>query len=118
MMRSAPDMKHPVDRDGDDHLCLSVPGGTGAPKAPPPPISIQSELGDVVYVEVPEVGASLSKGANLGVVESVKVRTHERHVPGIPSLRAPVLFSDPPLNPSLDPSHRRPATSTLPSVAR
>ncbi|KAL6766477.1 GCSH1 [Auxenochlorella protothecoides x Auxenochlorella symbiontica] len=32
----------------------------------------QSELGDVVYVEVPEVGASLSKGANLGVVESVK----------------------------------------------
>lgn len=33
----------------------------------------QSELGDVVYVEVPEVGATLKKGDSLGVVESVKV---------------------------------------------
>lgn len=86
---------------------------------PPPPISIQSELGDVVYVEVPEVGAcSLSKGANLGVVESVKVRTHERHVLGTPSSVRPSVILDPPLNLLLDPSHRRPRTSTLPSVAR
>lgn len=32
----------------------------------------QEELSDVVYVELPEVGASLSKGDILGVVESVK----------------------------------------------
>jgi glycine cleavage system H protein len=32
----------------------------------------QSELGDVVYVEVPEVGSELTKGETFGVVESVK----------------------------------------------
>ncbi len=32
----------------------------------------QHELGDVVYVELPEVGASVSAGAAFGVVESVK----------------------------------------------
>jgi glycine cleavage system H protein len=32
----------------------------------------QSELGDVVYVELPEVGSSLTKGETFGVVESVK----------------------------------------------
>eukprot|EP00271_Cylindrocystis_brebissonii_P014582 TRINITY_DN35970_c0_g1_i1.p1 TRINITY_DN35970_c0_g1~~TRINITY_DN35970_c0_g1_i1.p1 ORF type:complete len:164 (+),score=26.84 TRINITY_DN35970_c0_g1_i1:128-619(+) len=32
----------------------------------------QSELGEVVYVELPEVGATLEKGATFGVVESVK----------------------------------------------
>ena len=32
----------------------------------------QSELGDVTYVEVPEVGRRLSKGEAFGVVESVK----------------------------------------------
>jgi len=34
----------------------------------------QSELGDVVYVELPEVGATVTKGETFGVVESVKVR--------------------------------------------
>lgn len=34
---------------------------------------MQAELGDVVYVETPEVGASVEKGKNFGVVESVKV---------------------------------------------
>ena len=34
---------------------------------------MQSELGDVVYVELPEVGSSVSKGETFGVVESVKV---------------------------------------------
>lgn len=34
---------------------------------------MQSELGDVVYVEMPEVGSELSKGETFGVVESVKV---------------------------------------------
>lgn len=34
----------------------------------------QAELGDVVYVELPEVGKQLKKGETFGVVESVKVR--------------------------------------------
>lgn len=33
---------------------------------------LQSELGDVVYVEVPEVGTKLEKGSAFGVLESVK----------------------------------------------
>jgi glycine cleavage system H protein len=32
----------------------------------------QGQLGDVVFVELPEVGASLAKGAQAAVVESVK----------------------------------------------
>lgn len=32
----------------------------------------QSALGDLVYVELPEVGASIDKGDNFAVVESVK----------------------------------------------
>merc|ERR1712008_385416 len=32
----------------------------------------QSELGDVVYVDVPEVGSDVTKGETFGVVESVK----------------------------------------------
>lgn len=32
----------------------------------------QDSLGDVVFVELPEVGASISEGASFGVVESVK----------------------------------------------
>ena len=32
----------------------------------------QSELGDIVFVEVPTVGESLSKGDTLGTIEAVK----------------------------------------------
>ena len=32
----------------------------------------QHELGEIVYVEMPEIGANLAAGAALGVVESVK----------------------------------------------
>lgn len=32
----------------------------------------QSELGDIVFVELPEVGATLAKDATFGTVESVK----------------------------------------------
>jgi glycine cleavage system H protein len=32
----------------------------------------QQQLGDVVFVELPEVGAELTKGATFGTVESVK----------------------------------------------
>lgn len=41
------------------------------PAHPTPP---QSELGDVVYVELPEAGQSFKKGERLAIVESVKVR--------------------------------------------
>ena len=34
---------------------------------------LQAELGDVVYVELPEVGTEVEQGNNFGVVESVKV---------------------------------------------
>jgi glycine cleavage system H lipoate-binding protein len=51
---------------------------------------VQSELGDVVYVELPEAGSEVKKGETFGVVESVKVgisgflgslehRNHARH---------------------------------------
>lgn len=33
----------------------------------------QEQLGDVVFVELPEVGATLAKGDALGTIESVKV---------------------------------------------
>lgn len=33
---------------------------------------IQDHLGDVVYVELPEVGGTVGQGANFGAVESVK----------------------------------------------
>jgi glycine cleavage system H protein len=32
----------------------------------------QQQLGDVVYVELPEVGAKLKQGASFGTIESVK----------------------------------------------
>jgi len=32
----------------------------------------QDELGDVVFVELPDVGADLDRGADFGVVESIK----------------------------------------------
>ena len=32
----------------------------------------QEQLGDVVYVELPEIGSTLSKGGEAGTVESVK----------------------------------------------
>ena len=32
----------------------------------------QSELGDVVYVELPEVGSQIAQGSPFGVIESVK----------------------------------------------
>jgi len=34
---------------------------------------LQAELGDIVYVELPEVGSEVKKGEQFGVIESVKV---------------------------------------------
>lgn len=36
-------------------------------------IHLQAELGDIVYVELPEVGSEVKKGEQFGVIESVKV---------------------------------------------
>ena len=52
-----------------DHEWVSVEGDTGT-------VGItdyaQGSLGDIVFVEVPEVGATFSKGDDVAVVESVK----------------------------------------------
>ena len=42
------------------------------PPIPPPSDIIQEKLGDVVYVELPEVGAEVERGEQLSVLESVK----------------------------------------------
>ncbi|WP_413204753.1 glycine cleavage system protein GcvH [Rhodospirillum sp. A1_3_36] len=53
----------------EDHEWIAVEDGVGT-------VGItsfaQSQLGDVVFVEVPEVGVSLEKGGEAAVVESVK----------------------------------------------
>ena len=52
-----------------DHEYIRVEGDTGT-------VGItdyaQSQLGDVVYVELPELGKAVSKGGEAAVVESVK----------------------------------------------
>jgi glycine cleavage system H protein len=52
-----------------EHEWVSVEGGIGT-------VGItdhaQSELGDIVYVDLPKVGAHLDQGKSLGSVESVK----------------------------------------------
>jgi glycine cleavage system H protein len=52
-----------------DHEYIRVEGDTGV-------VGItdyaQSQLGDVVYVELPQVGKAVSKGGEAAVVESVK----------------------------------------------
>src|SRR4051812_45529801 len=52
-----------------DHEWLSLDGGVGR-------IGItdfaQSQLGDVVYVELPELGTSVAAGESFGTIESVK----------------------------------------------
>jgi glycine cleavage system H protein len=52
-----------------EHEWIDVKGGTAA-------VGItdyaQKELGDVVFVELPKVGAKLNAGQSLGTVESVK----------------------------------------------
>lgn len=52
-----------------DHEYISLEGDTGT-------VGItdyaQSQLGDVVYVELPQVGRSLTQGEEAAVVESVK----------------------------------------------
>ena len=53
----------------DDHEYIKVEGSEGV-------VGIsnyaQEALGDIVYIELPQLGAKLAKGAQAGVVESVK----------------------------------------------
>ena len=53
----------------EDHEYIRIDGNIGT-------VGIsdyaQKALGDVVYVELPKIGAKVSKGAQAGVVESVK----------------------------------------------
>lgn len=61
---------YPTDyRYTKDHEWIKVDGGIGT-------IGItdyaQNELGDVVFVELPKLGAQLKAGASFGTVESVK----------------------------------------------
>ena len=59
----------PIVRFTKDHEYISVDGDTGT-------VGItdhaQSALGDVVFVELPEVGKTLAQGSEAAVVESVK----------------------------------------------
>ena len=52
-----------------DHEWLDLAGGKGK-------VGItdfaQAQLGDVVYIELPEVGAKLKQGQSFGTIESVK----------------------------------------------
>lgn len=62
----------------DDHEYVRFEGGIGVAGAEGQTAFVgisdyaQKALGDVVYVELPKVGTQLEKGAQAGVVESVK----------------------------------------------
>ncbi len=62
-------MKHEQYRFTEDHEWISVEGEHGV-------IGItdyaQKQLGDIVYVELPEIGAKVEKGKEMGSIESVK----------------------------------------------
>jgi glycine cleavage system H protein len=53
----------------EEHVWLSVDGATATVGITP---HAQDALGDVVFVELPAVGITISQGAVAGVVESVK----------------------------------------------
>ncbi len=52
-----------------DHEWIAVSGTTGRVGIT---VYAQSQLGDLVYVEVPAIGKALTKGGEAAVVESVK----------------------------------------------
>ena len=56
-------------RYSEDHEWVKVADGVATIGIPD---YAQEELGDIVFVELPQVGATLAQGASLGVVESVK----------------------------------------------
>ena len=63
-------MAYPADRKyTKDHEWIRIAGDTGE-------VGItdyaQQQLGDVVYIELPEIGAKLKQGQSFGTIESVK----------------------------------------------
>jgi len=52
-----------------EHEWVRVEGGTGTVGIT---FHAQEQLGDIVYVDLPKVGATVRKGASMGSVESVK----------------------------------------------
>ena len=63
-------MSYPTDlKYTKDHEWIRLEGGTGT-------VGItdfaQQQLGDVVYIELPDVGAQLTAGSVFGTIESVK----------------------------------------------
>jgi glycine cleavage system H protein len=79
----------------DEHEWIEVEGNTAT-------VGItdyaQSQLGDIVFAEVPAVGASLSKGGDAAVVESVKAASDVyAPVSGIVSEGNDALADDPAL---------------------
>ena len=103
---------------GPDHAAahLASRPPRASPPRPRPSSSLQSELGDVVYVELPEVGSEVKKGETFGVVESVKVspRSHCAGGGGGSTCSA-VRPTGPPI---LSLRCRLPPMCTLPSPAR
>ena len=79
----------------DEHEWIDVEGNTAT-------VGItdyaQSQLGDIVFAEVPAVGATLSKGGDAAVVESVKAASDVyAPVSGIVSEGNDALADDPAL---------------------
>ena len=79
----------------DEHEWIEVEGNTAT-------VGItdyaQSQLGDIVFAEVPAVGATLSKGGDAAVVESVKAASDVyAPVSGIVSEGNDALAEDPSL---------------------
>jgi glycine cleavage system H protein len=52
-----------------DHEWIDVSGNTGTVGIPD---YAQSQLGDITFVELPEIGAAVAKGGSVSVVDSVK----------------------------------------------
>jgi len=52
-----------------EHEWVRVEGGTGTVGIT---FHAQEQLGDIVYVDLPKIGATVPKGASMGSVESVK----------------------------------------------
>lgn len=63
----------------------------------------QSQLGDVVYVEVPEVGRALKKGDEAAVVESVKAASEVYAPVSGTVVKANAALADSPISVNEDP---------------
>jgi len=73
-----------------DHEWIELSGGNGK-------VGItdyaQQQLGDVVYVELPEIGAKLKQGQSFGTIESVKA-VSELYSPVTGEYNSDTAFTD------------------------